>query len=103
MEQHRKVNTPWAPSGLERIEVAAGKVPHFLGVLETGRFHHLSFGSLLAPLGRLCVPSWRPLDFEGPIRSVLLDVFGATAKTIKNIYLLTTVPLKLENAKQRKT
>ena len=45
-------------------------------------------------LGRFCVPFWRPLDFEGPIRLVFLYVFGATAKT-KNKY--TNVPLKLES------
>ena len=59
--------------------------------------------AILAPLGGVCVPFWRPLDFEGPIRSVFLYVFGATAKTRKQMYFLTTVPLKLENAKQRVT
>ena len=33
-----------------------------------------------APLGRFVLPFWRPLEFEGPIRFVFLDVFGATAK-----------------------
>ena len=36
---------------------------------------------MLAPLGQVWKPFWRPLDFEGPIRLVFLDVFGATAKT----------------------
>ena len=39
----------------------------------------INSGAIWAPLGRICVPFWRPLDFEGPIRSVFLDVFVATA------------------------
>ena len=42
----------------------------------------LRFYDLLAPLGLFCVPLWRPMDFEGTIRLVFLDVFGTTAKTI---------------------
>ena len=44
-------------------------------------------------------PFGAPLDFEGVIRLVFLDVFGATAKK-KIMYLLTTAALKLEHAKQ---
>ena len=56
---------------------------------------------MLAPLGRFYVPFSPPLDFEGSIRLAFFYVFGATAKTRKFMYFLTTVPLKLENAKQR--
>ena len=59
--------------------------------------------AILAPVGRLCAPFWRPLDFEGPIRSVFLEVFGATAKNIQIMYFETTVPLELENAQQLRT
>ena len=54
-------------------------------------------GAILAPLGRLYVPFWRALDFEGPIRLVFLGVFGATAKTRQFMYLL-----KLYGSNRRK-
>ena len=54
-------------------------------------------------LGRFRVPFWRLLDFEGPIRSAFLDVFGVTAKNMTIMYSLTTVPLKMENAKHLET
>ena len=48
------------------------------------------------------MPFRRLLDFEGPIRSVALDVFVATARTRKNIFVLPTVLRKLENANNEK-
>ena len=42
----------------------------------------------LAPPALFLDPFWRPLDFEGLIHSVFLDVFGATAKTKQIMYFL---------------
>ena len=36
-----------------------------------GGVHHLSFGTLLAPLGGFRAPFWRPLDFEGVPKSII--------------------------------
>ena len=46
----------------------------------------------LGPLVFVLLPFWRPLDFGGLIRSVFLDVFGATHE--KFMYCSTGVPLK---------
>ena len=54
----------------------------------------------LADLG---VPFWRPLDFEGSVRSVFRDAFGAGTTVKQIMYFVTTVLLKLGNAQQRKT
>ena len=57
----------------------------------------------MEPLDFCLASFWRPLHFGGPIRLVLLDVFGATEKAReKNMYSLTTVALILEKKKGRK-
>ena len=48
--------------------------------------HHVQICSiLLAPFGRCCLPFWRPLYFEGPIRLVFLDVSRRSHKNNKCI------------------
>ena len=61
----------------------------------------MTSGTILAAFGRFCVPFWRPLDFEGPARLVFPDVFGATAKTRKNILFQTDLPLELESTNNK--
>jgi hypothetical protein len=41
---------------------------------------------LLETLGRFGVQFGRPLEFEGSIRRVFLNVFGAVAKTRKTMF-----------------
>ena len=103
------------PIGTQKVATSKQRVTkvHKQIDLDTSRFQErkndlllMLAGCPLPPFCRSWIPCWRTLDFEGPIRPVFLYVFGATAKTTKNMYLLTTVPtvpLKLENAKQQRT
>ena len=68
----------------------SGRFGGVLGALgfmnaERGARIKMNSGAILAPLGRLCVTFWRPLDFEGPIRLVFLEVFGAVTTNPKII------------------
>ena len=61
-----------------------GSWEHSVSWTQRGARIRMNSGAILVLLARFCVPFWRPLDFEGPIRLVFLDVFGATAKTENN-------------------
>ena len=67
------------------------------------REHFLKMSAYWRHLVDFWVPFWRPLDYEGPIRLVFLDVVRTNVKTRYIIYCVTIVPLKLENTIQRRT